>query len=613
MPYTPNNNPYIPGDPYSYDLKWIVRNIKQFAKSIEEFAELKDYFDSANFEQIVSDKLEEMLENGELDQLAAAMIGAVKSYETEADLNASTTDVGGVVAYQNELYTIAASDNGYGIPTVNGYAVRDFTTQQIFTYELEKFFRYYLLNAVPNSLAQASCYAEPLRTTAYFIRHPSDDTLNQIVFVTDNGTVTRRYCSGVNGNDMCYIESLNRYCLIYDYTSSLEPNFVLLDPDGVTDIVVNQADPNWKDSNIAYDKKHDRLISAHPTFIAIYEPTVENGKFKLLATPAFYDADIVVPNSENYTAWQGSACDDLGNFFTVSSVFYGDSFRKPTARICQIDTITGRVIDYCDYEFALTGTEAESIYFRKDKLHICGYTVDGLCQIIAGVNSADAKPDSRQSAIIYYNPAGNIANDGLTPNTPVNDLFLACCIAGSYTKGIVYMQADEPQANAGVIFPTFKKALTITSSESTKRNVYSTFSITNGSGYFELQYVILNQIATNRILTIASSAISATIFNTELKGTANSTNNELVRVDNGGVLTLHQVIASDIFVVATITNGSRLYTTDVTGNGNADRICAVNYGSLACIDTSQTPATGFTNIGYEYGGKIIQGSTGLIS
>lgn len=28
MPYTPNNNPYIPGDPYSYDLKWIVDHVK---------------------------------------------------------------------------------------------------------------------------------------------------------------------------------------------------------------------------------------------------------------------------------------------------------------------------------------------------------------------------------------------------------------------------------------------------------------------------------------------------------------------------------------------------------------------------------------------------------
>ena len=28
MPYTPNNNPYIPGDPYSYDLKWLVQKTK---------------------------------------------------------------------------------------------------------------------------------------------------------------------------------------------------------------------------------------------------------------------------------------------------------------------------------------------------------------------------------------------------------------------------------------------------------------------------------------------------------------------------------------------------------------------------------------------------------
>ena len=28
MPYTPNNHPYIPGDPYSYDLKWMVKSVK---------------------------------------------------------------------------------------------------------------------------------------------------------------------------------------------------------------------------------------------------------------------------------------------------------------------------------------------------------------------------------------------------------------------------------------------------------------------------------------------------------------------------------------------------------------------------------------------------------
>lgn len=35
MAYTPNNNPYIPGDPYSYDLKWLVSKIKAHDRAIE--------------------------------------------------------------------------------------------------------------------------------------------------------------------------------------------------------------------------------------------------------------------------------------------------------------------------------------------------------------------------------------------------------------------------------------------------------------------------------------------------------------------------------------------------------------------------------------------------
>ena len=37
MGYTPENNPYIPGDPYSYDLKWMVKDIKHME---ERFGEL---------------------------------------------------------------------------------------------------------------------------------------------------------------------------------------------------------------------------------------------------------------------------------------------------------------------------------------------------------------------------------------------------------------------------------------------------------------------------------------------------------------------------------------------------------------------------------------------
>ena len=45
MAYTPNNNPYIPGDPYSYDLKWMVCQIR---KALEEYIALNGRVDSLN-------------------------------------------------------------------------------------------------------------------------------------------------------------------------------------------------------------------------------------------------------------------------------------------------------------------------------------------------------------------------------------------------------------------------------------------------------------------------------------------------------------------------------------------------------------------------------------
>ena len=82
MAYTPENNPYIPGDPYSYDLKWIVRKINEWTgkyNSVEEaiskletdFEDLKnyviDYLETTDFEGLVDDKLQQMLENGDFE------------------------------------------------------------------------------------------------------------------------------------------------------------------------------------------------------------------------------------------------------------------------------------------------------------------------------------------------------------------------------------------------------------------------------------------------------------------------------------------------------------------------------------------------------------------
>ena len=36
MPYSPTNDPYIPGDPYSYNLTRLIAKIKELEAEIEE-------------------------------------------------------------------------------------------------------------------------------------------------------------------------------------------------------------------------------------------------------------------------------------------------------------------------------------------------------------------------------------------------------------------------------------------------------------------------------------------------------------------------------------------------------------------------------------------------
>ena len=84
MAYTPTDNPYIPGDPYSYDLKWIVTKIKEALTSIEglttgqsdlagDFKELKEYvynyFDNLDISQEVEDKINELYAAGFFDTI----------------------------------------------------------------------------------------------------------------------------------------------------------------------------------------------------------------------------------------------------------------------------------------------------------------------------------------------------------------------------------------------------------------------------------------------------------------------------------------------------------------------------------------------------------------
>ena len=98
MPYTPNN-PLIPGDLYSYDLKWIVSKIEEWMavyeninKSVEDlnksFEDLKkyvdDFIDDLDIQVAVDNKLEEMYLDG---SLAVLIQTSFLSYNPKLDYN----------------------------------------------------------------------------------------------------------------------------------------------------------------------------------------------------------------------------------------------------------------------------------------------------------------------------------------------------------------------------------------------------------------------------------------------------------------------------------------------------------------------------------------------
>lgn len=101
MSYTPNNNPYIAGDPYSYDLKWIVSKIKElvnnYAPLVESvdalnvsFTELynyvRNYFDNLDVSDEISSKIDEMAASGELaDVIANALDMFIEGEPQTAD------------------------------------------------------------------------------------------------------------------------------------------------------------------------------------------------------------------------------------------------------------------------------------------------------------------------------------------------------------------------------------------------------------------------------------------------------------------------------------------------------------------------------------------------
>lgn len=97
MAYTPENNPYIPGDPYSYDLKWVVTNIKDlianYTGQIDELkAFIMDYINSLDLSPIVAAQIQEMYDNGDFDAMLAQFITDNKVVLVDTDQSGIFTE-----------------------------------------------------------------------------------------------------------------------------------------------------------------------------------------------------------------------------------------------------------------------------------------------------------------------------------------------------------------------------------------------------------------------------------------------------------------------------------------------------------------------------------------
>lgn len=103
MPYTPTNHPYIPGDPYSYDLKWLVTSQKESITTANQAA--------TQAAQAISDAASALTAAGAAATAAAnASNSAAQASAQATSANAAATQAAADAAAAREAAEGAAYD-----------------------------------------------------------------------------------------------------------------------------------------------------------------------------------------------------------------------------------------------------------------------------------------------------------------------------------------------------------------------------------------------------------------------------------------------------------------------------------------------------------------------
>lgn len=119
MAYTPNNNPYIPGDPYSYDLKWIICQLKRHSSELSTLDEriLKAVMQSLDqHDPIYFETADEMINSG----IRTGALAYIEGYHAAGDggenLYYTTSDYNDVL--NSHYYITLDGANRWAIPII---------------------------------------------------------------------------------------------------------------------------------------------------------------------------------------------------------------------------------------------------------------------------------------------------------------------------------------------------------------------------------------------------------------------------------------------------------------------------------------------------------------
>lgn len=118
MPYTPNN-PYIPGDPYSYDLKWLVCRVKANSSILEGLDERIRKIVVSELDQhdpVYYPTAQALIESGQKAPSIAFIEGFNAAGDTGANLYYVTDDYNDIIGA--DFYLTMAEPNKWAIPLV---------------------------------------------------------------------------------------------------------------------------------------------------------------------------------------------------------------------------------------------------------------------------------------------------------------------------------------------------------------------------------------------------------------------------------------------------------------------------------------------------------------